>query len=116
MAQYRGDSARSAVKAIASGRKAAQDVDKYLGGDGNIEEYLIVPEKANPYIGRKENFAELPRNTAPYKSPSPQFAGLDDAEPALTEEEAKAEAGRCLQCDLRFDIENVKFWADYLSQ
>ena len=116
MAQYRGDSARSAVRAIASGRKAAQDVDRYLGGDGNIDEVLVAPEPHNPCIGRKENFASLPRNTAPYKAPSPQFAGLDDAEPLMTEEEARAEAGRCLQCDLRFDIETVKFWADYLSQ
>lgn len=116
MAQFRGDSARSAVRAIASGRKAAQEVDKYLGGDGNIDEVLIEPVKGNPYIGRKEDFANLPRNTASYKAPAPQFAGLDDAEPPLTEEEAKAEAGRCLQCDLRFDIETVKFWADYLSQ
>ncbi len=116
MVQYRGDSSRSAVRAIASGRKAAQEVDRYLGGNGNIDEVLVVPEKAGPYIGRSEDFAELARLTTPYYSPPPQFAGLNEAEPALTEEEAKAEAGRCLQCDLRFNIETVKFWADYLSQ
>lgn len=39
------------------------------------------------------------RLTAPYQSAPPQFAGMKDAGPPLSQE--AAEAGRCLRCDLR---------------
>jgi hypothetical protein len=35
----------SIIQAIAQGRKAAAALDRYLGGDGNIEEILAKPEK-----------------------------------------------------------------------
>lgn len=98
---HRGDSSRSAVRSIASGRKAAEAMDKYLGGDGMIDEILISPEKPNQYLGREEGFADLKRLTSPYHSPPLQYAGLNKAEPPLSEEEAKSEAKRCLRCNLR---------------
>jgi ferredoxin len=120
--QYRGDSSRSAVRAIASGRKAAKAVDKYLGGNGTIDEILTAPEKASPYIGRKEGFAGLTRLTSPYFSPPPQFAGLNESETPLSEEEAIAEAGRCLRCDLRVTLSKPvlppkkKLWVEFNAE
>jgi Fe-S-cluster-containing dehydrogenase component len=104
LATHLGDSSRSAVRAIACGRKAAQAIDSYLGGDGAIDERLIEPEKTDPYLGRKEGFTDLPRLSSPYRPPVPQYAGMSPAEPVLSREEAVAEAARCLRCDLRLQM------------
>lgn len=97
---HRGDSSRSAIRSIASGRKAAEAIDKYLGGDGVIDEPLIPPEKPNQYLGREEGFTDLKRISASYQPPPPQYAGLSKAELPLNKDEAIAEANRCLRCDL----------------
>ena len=104
LAVYRGDSSRSAIQAIASGRKAAEAIDRYLGGDGDISETLLPPEKPKHWLGREEGFAELKRLPAAYHSPTPQYAGLSRAEPPLSSELATAEGKRCLRCDLRLLI------------
>lgn len=86
---------RSVVEAIESGRKAAMSIDKYLGGDGNIEETLYDRIKPDSNIGTIENFSKLKR-----------------VEHLCSECDAKGEALRCLQCDLRLDIQKVKYWVD----
>lgn len=86
---------KSVVAAIESGRQAAMNIDKYLGGDGHIEETLFEREKLNPNIGTIEHFAELERN--------------DHFKDGC---EASVESIRCLQCDLRLDIQKVKYWVD----
>ena len=86
---------KSVVAAIASGRQAAMTIDKYLGGDGDIEETLLEREKLNPNIGTIECFAKLERIDC--------FKDTCDA---------NAESIRCLQCDLRLDIQKVKYWVD----
>ena len=101
LTSHRGDSSRSAIRAIASGRKAAKVIDKYLGGDGIIDETLLLPEKPNPYLGKEKGFADLKRLPSSHQPPPPQFAGLAMAEDPLTQEEAVREAKRCLRCDLR---------------
>jgi NADPH-dependent glutamate synthase beta subunit-like oxidoreductase len=110
----RGDSFRSATVAIASGKKAAEAMDQYLGGDGDLTESFLPPEaQQSPRIGRQEGFAELTRCAPPFQRPVPQYAALNPAEPALDEQEARSEAERCLKCDLRMKIKPVKFWGDY---
>lgn len=86
---------KSVVEAIASGRQAAKSIDKYLDGDGNIEETLYDRVKPDPNIGTIENFSKLERID--------HFCGGC---------EAKEEALRCLQCDLRLDLKKVKYWVD----
>lgn len=86
---------KSVVEAIASGRQAAMNIDKYLGGDGNIEENLYDRVSVNPQIGIIEGFSKLSRE-----------------EYLCNKCDAKGAATRCLQCDLRVDIEKVKFWVD----
>lgn len=101
LTSHRGDSSRSAIAAVASGRKAAASIDRYLGGDGVIDEPLLPAEEPNHWLGREEGFADLRRLAASYQPPPPQFAGMSNAEPPLSQEEAMAEARRCLRCDLR---------------
>ena len=86
---------KSVVAAIASGKDAARAIDLYLGGDGDIEEVLYERAVPNPYIGKKERFASLKRVSH-----------------LLSECGACEEASRCLQCDLRLQIEPVKYWVD----
>jgi formate dehydrogenase (NADP+) beta subunit len=82
----------SVVTAIAGGRRAATEIDLYLGGDGVIDEVLAPPLERTAWIGRDEGWAALTRCP-------------DDP----------AEAGRCLQCDLRLDLASKKFWGEYVS-
>jgi len=86
---------KSVVDAIASGRQAAMNIDRFLGGDGDIEESLFEREKPDPNIGVIEHFAKLTR--------------IDHFKDTC---DASAESIRCLQCDLRLDIKKVKYWVD----
>lgn len=86
---------KSVVEAIQSGRQAAINIDRYLGGDGDIEETLFHRENPNSNIGTIERFAELERIN--------HFKDACDA---------SAESTRCLQCDLRVNIQKVKYWVD----
>lgn len=86
---------KSVVQAIASGRDAAMNIDMYLGGDGDISEQFYERPKKNSHIGTKENFAKLKRK--------------DIFNNGF---EATEECGRCLQCDLRLDIQKVRYWVD----
>ena len=45
---------KSVILAIASGRDAAVEIDKYLGGDGDISETLAPKQHADPKIGKIE--------------------------------------------------------------
>jgi NADPH-dependent glutamate synthase beta subunit-like oxidoreductase len=86
---------KSIVEAIASGRAASAVIDRYLGGDGVIEESYWQREDVPANIGKVENFYALPRNEC-----------LGNGESARTE------ALRCLHCDLRLQISQVRFWGD----
>jgi len=122
LALHRGDSSRSAIMAIASGRKAAESIDKYLGGDGIIDEHLLPTEETNHWLGLDEGFADLKRLPASYQPPPPQFAGMGKAEPPLSQEEAITEARRCLRCDLRLLLSKPilppkkKLWVEFTRE
>jgi len=104
IAVHRGDASRSVLKAVAAGRQAASSIDKYLGGNGEIDEVLVEPEEPSPWLGRDEDFADWQCLSKPYRPPPPQFAGLSEIESPLSEPAAVEEAKRCLQCHLRFEI------------
>jgi formate hydrogenlyase subunit 6/NADH:ubiquinone oxidoreductase subunit I/ferredoxin len=110
----RGDSFRSATIAIASGKKAAEAMDQYLGRDGDLTESLLPSEEPqSPYLGREEGFAGRTRHAAHFKSPAPQYAALEPVEQSLDRDDAAVEAKRCLRCDLRTKITPIKFWGDF---
>jgi hypothetical protein len=86
---------KSVVEAIASGRKAASNIDIFLGGDGDIEEKLYERAPLEHKIGTVEKFGYLERTDKFEKT-----------------EDANSECSRCLQCDLRVDIHKVKYGVD----
>lgn len=108
---------QSVIQAIASARKAVCAMDRYLGGDGDIEEALAPRQYKNPHIGAIRHFGDqervqprvvpVPERVASYRTCGPMDQGFDGTM-------AACEAGRCLQCDLRCELEPQKFWNDYM--
>jgi len=94
----------SIVEASASGRKAAQAIDKSLGGNGNIDEQLVTVEKPNPWLGREEDFAFRNRAKMPSLPIKKRGENFAEVELGLDEKTALEEAKRCLRCDLRLQI------------
>lgn len=104
---------RSVIQAIVGGREAAEQMDIYLGGNGDISEQLVERTTPNPCIGQVEGFADLARVNPDMISLEERCAGFTPVEKPLTCDQAKCEVGRCLQCDLRLNISNVKLWNEY---
>jgi NADPH-dependent glutamate synthase beta subunit-like oxidoreductase len=102
------------INAIAQGRDAAAEIDTYLGGSGQIDEKLC-DRKADPVIGTMEGFAELPRTEQILRG-AERAQDENDVYLTYTPEQARNEAERCLQCDLRNDIGHVCPWMDYTTK
>jgi len=103
----------SVIKAIASGRKAAIVVDRFLEGSGNIDEKLAPLVELKPCLGRLDGFAALERYDDSYVSVEERIKSFCPVAPGIDEATAKCEAERCLQCDLRLKITPIKFWGNY---
>ena len=93
-----------AVEAIEAGRKAAESIDKYLSGDGIIDEILVNAEELNPYLGRDDNFAYSSRAQMPSLPVEQRLSGFPVRALGFGKETAIAEAERCLKCPLRLQI------------
>lgn len=95
---------KSIVEASASGRKAAQAIDKYLGGSGNMEEQLVMPEKVSQWLGREEGFLLRKRAKMPALLVKNRRGNFAEVDLGFEEKIAVEEAKRCLRCDLRLEI------------
>lgn len=100
------------IKAIQQGREVTAEIDRYLGGDGEIDETL-VERAAGPYIGQVEGFAALPRVEQDLRDAEQRAADNEDVYHTYSCEQAQCESGRCLQCDLRLQFQRVKLWNEY---
>jgi len=91
------------INAIASGRRAALAIEKYLKGEkGRVE---IVDEKTamKEDIGLaldEETQDEKPRIKIQLEKPEERVRDFREVEKGFTKEEAYLEAMRCLRCDL----------------
>lgn len=99
--------AASVIEAIAAGRRAAAAIDKYLGGNGEIDETPTEEIKANPWLGRDEAFAARQRAAAPCLPVEKRKGEFSEVALGFDEATAAGESGRCLQCDLRLQISPV---------
>ena len=100
------------IKAIQQGRQVTAEIDRYLGGDGEIDETL-VERAADPHIGQVEGFAALPRVEQELRDAAERSADNEDVYRTYTCDQAACESGRCLQCDLRLQFQQVKLWNEY---
>jgi formate dehydrogenase alpha subunit len=84
------------INAIAAGRKAAQSIDLYLGGRGDITEHLVPAEEATTWLEDVPTGGRLA--TVSYLPPEARVKDLSEVEQGMSWETAVAEARRCLQC------------------
>jgi len=85
------------INAIASGRKAAQSIDRYLGGRGDIAEQLVSIEEAVAWREEVPTGGRLA--TISYLPPETRSKDLAEVEQGMNLDTAVAEAQRCLQCN-----------------
>jgi NADPH-dependent glutamate synthase beta subunit-like oxidoreductase/ferredoxin/NAD-dependent dihydropyrimidine dehydrogenase PreA subunit len=103
----------SVIRAIASGRKTAIAVDKFLEGRGNIDEKLAPVTEPAKCLGPDPGFASMSRCAEACLLPSERVQSFCEVVEGMDEETAELESKRCLQCDLRLKITPVKFWGNY---
>lgn len=93
------------IGAIRQGQLAAMDIDRYLGGDGEIFEPIAPIERPDGYLGAVEGFSAMTRAQVPSipvdQRLKPTFP---EVETPFDEVTARAEAERCLRCGLRLLI------------
>jgi NADPH-dependent glutamate synthase beta subunit-like oxidoreductase len=110
----------SVIEAIAAGRQAAISIDKYLGGEGIIDEVLVELEEPEAWLGREEGFADKPRASMPCLPLEERIKDFAEIELGFDESLAVEEAKRCLRCDLRLQITPVisppEKWLEFNTQ
>ncbi|MBA7605353.1 NADPH-Fe(3+) oxidoreductase subunit beta [subsurface metagenome] len=89
----------SVIEAIAGGRQAAISIDRYLGGNGDIDEQLAPPEEVTPF-DIEEIEGEKYRPPVNMSSLDERLKGFAQVELGFDEAKAIEEATRCLRCDL----------------
>lgn len=98
----------SVISAITSGRQGAIAIDKYLGGNGVIDEQLAPVEEVIPWLGCAEGFARLKRQEITSLPASERCISFAEVEKGYDRKTSALESNRCLQCDLRMKITPVK--------
>ncbi len=98
---------RSVIEAIAAGRKAAVAIDRYLGGQGVIEERLAPSEEKVISVATNYPSPTAIGNQVPLLSVTERFEGFPLVELPLSPEVAALEANRCLKCDLPIVVEEA---------
>jgi len=82
------------IEAIAAGQRAAYYMDRYLSGDP-----MVPKAKADRPVAEPEPEAERkPRTAMPASDPKERIRTFSQVEQGFTEEQARREASRCLQC------------------
>ncbi len=97
------DAAGSVVDAIAGGLRAAWGIDRELRGPAKADERLPPPKvDSNPPAGRPgvSRVDGGSRLAVPELDPHTRAAGFEEVVGALTEQQARMEAARCMICGL----------------
>ena len=94
----------SVIDAVAAGRRAAEDIDRYLGGDGDVSLVLVPPEDTEGLEPPGEQDSRR-RELARRRSPQRRVRDFDEVDIGYSERQARQEASRCLWCDLEIPEE-----------
>ncbi len=89
------------IEAAGQGKLAAKAIARFLEGELTGEPLLEHrPDRADPeeVLSRYESLEDVPRRQLRELDPATRAKGFDEVEQAFTEEEAREEAGRCLDC------------------
>jgi len=96
----------SVIDAIGYGRKAARSIDRFLGGDGNIDDDNDLHQDNKMFIGRLEGFSNLEREKVTYIEAETRKSNFSPFELTYDEKAAIREGSRCLKCDLRLVLKH----------
>jgi heterodisulfide reductase subunit A-like polyferredoxin len=93
---------KSVIEAVAAGKRAAESIERYLNGKDILSHRFDstikpVPEELLPAI---EDVEEKPRAKVGELPVAERVGSFQEVETGLTEEQALAEAERCLNCGL----------------
>jgi len=95
------------IRAIASGRRAALAIDKYLQGEKGRLEIFDEKSSMREALGlalEEETQEEKPRAGLEMEKPEVRMKDFREVEKGLEESQALYEAKRCLRCDLERDL------------
>ena len=98
----------SIIQAVAQGRAAATAIDRFLGGNGDINEVLAHPEAAVDITEQRDIMRS--QQQMPLLPVEERLRSFAPVELGYTSEEAVLEAKRCLNCDAR--LYQVRVYAD----
>ena len=90
----------SVIEAIAGGRQAAIAIDRYLGGEGKIDEVLAPPEGAVPPMDMSKVEGEKHRPSIKMMPVHERILCFAQVALGYNPEKAIEETQRCLRCDL----------------
>ncbi len=100
---------KSVVDALAAGRKAAISIDRYIKG----EELTLGRESEGPQetnlVVNVEGVSRKKRVSLPTLPPDQRRGSFREVEQGFTEEQAREEAGRCLECECKLCVKNCEF-------
>jgi len=98
----------SVVDAIADGRRVADAIDKYLGGEGlDDDTHTALAGQQTPELVVSSDLFRQPRQSGRLADPEERKSGFGLINQTFSEQEAKTEAQRCLRCYLRQRITPV---------
>ena len=92
------------------------EIDRFLGGDGDISETLAPVETPDGKIGKIEGFGKEPREMPQLTEAKTRTKDFSLVDHGFCADAACKEAGRCLQCDLRLQIHAPRLWDAYQTQ
>ncbi len=103
-----------AIAAIGEAQKASVVIDRYLNGEtvGYKKQYFVERDSASvDYSG----FEKMPRAKMPHISPSERKNNFKEVNFGFSEEQAKCEAMRCLECGCHdyFECKLISYANDY---
>jgi len=90
----------SVIEAIAAGRQAATSIDRYLGGEGKLDEVLAPPEEEVAPFDIEEVEGEKYRPPVKMLPLAERLKGYAQVALGFDKEKAIEETKRCLRCDL----------------
>ncbi len=94
------------IDAVQSGRTAAENIDRFLGGEGNIELVLAEKEPVQLWAGPGAVNILEGRRALPMRPVRERLSGFSEVVLGFDRDAAVSEAKRCLGCDLRFFIQS----------
>ncbi len=88
----------SVVEAVAAGQRAAVEIDKHLGGKGELPpNFDLLAASVKP---AEQGMQDAFRPSLPHLPVEQRRCGFDEVQLGYGLADAVAEAGRCLRCDL----------------